>query len=106
MKITELKIYPSNHEKVAAYASLVFDGSFAVKHIRIVRTDKGLIVSMPNREKQNNYGETFYEDVAFPVNTRFRQYLNKEILQAYDNTEKLRTELQCKQNFEEASWKR
>jgi stage V sporulation protein G len=83
MKITEIKIVLVSNESVAAYASVVFDGQFVVKNIRIVRTLNGLIVCMPSK-KINAGDNSWHIDFAFPINEEFRKYLNGEIIKKYN----------------------
>lgn len=87
MRITEIKIVLVSNENVAAYASVVFDGEFVVKNIRIIRTFNGLIVCMPS--KRINAGENpRHIDLAFPITEAFRKYLNGEIMRKYNSIAK------------------
>lgn len=84
MKITEIKIdLSTNGDAVLAYASVVFDGSLVVKHIRIINTATSVIVSMPSRKRFKN-GTTVHDDLVHPINEDFRNYLNLEIFRAYE----------------------
>ena len=60
-------------------ASVNFDDCFAVTGIRIIDSQKGLFVSMPNRK----VSDTEYKDICFPVNKEFREELNNAVLNAY-----------------------
>ena len=60
-------------------ASVNFDDCFAVTGIRIINSQKGLFVSMPNRK----VSDTEYKDICFPVNKEFREELNNAVLDAY-----------------------
>lgn len=62
-----------------AIASANFDDCFAVTGIRILDSQKGLFVSMPNRK----VGENEYKDICFPVTKEFREELNNVIMDAY-----------------------
>lgn len=62
-----------------AIASANFDDCFAVTGIRILDSQKGLFVSMPNRKT----GENEYKDVCFPVTKEFREELNNAVMDAY-----------------------
>lgn len=85
MKITEIKIdLAQNGDAVLAYASVVFDGSLVVKHIRIVKTATSVVVSMPSRKRFKN-GTAVHDDLVHPINDDFRNYLNLEIFRAYQN---------------------
>ena len=48
MDVTEVRLEPLDHEKAKAVGSIVLDGQFVVKDIRVVQLDN-LIVAMPSR---------------------------------------------------------
>jgi len=60
-------------------ASVNFDDCFAMTGIRILDSQKGLFVSMPNRK----IGEKDYKDICFPVTKEYREELNDAVLAAY-----------------------
>lgn len=107
MTITEVKINcVTNHGLVVAYASIVFDGSFVVHDLRLIRSGSRLIVAMPDRTrkypcphcslkctananfcqhcgmelpKQNIY----FIDIAHPITAECRQMIDKTVIDAY-----------------------
>ena len=80
MKITEVRVFLREDEKLKAYAAVIFDGVFAVHNLRIVKAEKGLIVCMPSRKK--NDGK--FIDIAHPITNDFRDELEKAVLVAYE----------------------
>ena len=83
MEITEVRIFPYKKAKksnLKAFVSVEFDECFAVTGIKIMDGKKGLFVSMPSNEGQN---EEYY-DIAFPVTKKFREELNDAILTAFE----------------------
>ena len=52
MKITEVrvKLAESRSEKLRAYATVTFDGSFVVRDLKIISGTSGLFVAMPSRK--------------------------------------------------------
>ena len=53
-----VKITPSKEDgNLLAFASVTLGGCFAVRGIRVVNSEKGVFVAMPDR--QNNKGEHF-----------------------------------------------
>jgi stage V sporulation protein G len=85
MTITDVKItIPENRRGgLLAYASVCLDGVFAVHGIGIIAGRERRFLVMPSRRKTN--GE--YRDVAHPVVQRFREKLERAVLEAYDRAE-------------------
>lgn len=97
MKITEVRIVKGTG-KVLGYVSVVFDNCFVVTGIRII---VGNIVAMPDRLKSIKCCEMSqrtktcvkcgtalpfeFKDICHPIDNDFRLYLNKTILEAYEN---------------------
>ncbi|MCL2342713.1 MAG: SpoVG family protein, partial [Firmicutes bacterium] len=62
-----------------AFASINIDDKFAVNGIRVVRSEKGPFVAMP--QTRDAKGE--YRDVCFPVTKELRQQINDAVLTEY-----------------------
>ena len=75
--------------KVRAYASANIGRAFAIHGIRVVDSQKGLFVQMPQRGYQKD-GTTKYEDVFHPITAEARTELNSAVLSAYE--QRLRVE--------------
>lgn len=74
-----IKVYPVEQRgALAAMASVVLDGCFAVRDIRIIRGRKGLFVVMPSIEYKKGY-----RDVCFPCTKEFKQRFDRKILEAF-----------------------
>lgn len=80
MKITEVRVFPKNEEKLKAYAAVTFDGCFVVHNLRIVKGEKGLMVCMPSRKKNDGT----FKDIAHPITNDFRGEMEALVLKAYD----------------------
>lgn len=75
-----VKITPSNKEgNLLAFANVTLGGCFAVTGIRVMDSDKGVFVAMPDRK--NSKGE--YHDVCFPATSEMRQVLHTAVLGEY-----------------------
>ena len=84
MKITEIRIKKvDGNNKLKAFVSVTFDECFVVHNLKIIDGNKGLFLAMPRRKTKS--GE--YKDVAHPILTEFRNYLQEEILAKYDADE-------------------
>jgi len=79
MEITEVKIYPANEGKLKGYATIVIDGCFIVRDLKIIKGEKGLFVSMPSRRKKDGT----FKDIAHPLNAETRQSLEDQIIEEY-----------------------
>ena len=82
MDITDIRIRKVETEgKLKAYVTLTFDDCFAVHNLKIIRGQSGTFVAMPSRKTQT--GE--YKDIAHPINSEFRNQVQTQILEAYEN---------------------
>ena len=84
MEITEVRVSVRNEERLKAYVTVTFDNCFVVRHIRIVKTDKGYLVSMPSRKMQDGT----HKDIAHPINKDFRQQLESKVMAAFEEESK------------------
>ena len=80
MEITEVRVSVRNEERLKAYVTVTFDNCFVVRHIRIVQTEKGLLVSMPSRKLPDGT----HKDIAHPISQEFRKVMETKVLQAYE----------------------
>ena len=82
----DVKVYPSKEEgNLLAFASVTLGGCFAVKGIKIMDSEKGAFVAMPDRKDAK--GE--YHDICFPTTSEMRQALNTAVLGEYQKVMEL-----------------
>ncbi|WCK57198.1 SpoVG family protein (plasmid) [Aneurinibacillus sp. Ricciae_BoGa-3] len=80
MKISEVRLTKTDGEgTLKAYASVTFDGAFAVHGVRIIEGKNGVFVSMPNRQVNGEY-----KDIAHPVTKEFKQELTDAVLAEFN----------------------
>jgi stage V sporulation protein G len=80
MEITEVKVFPvRDNDKLKAYASIVFDGSFVIRDLRVISGTTGLFVAMPSRKRKDGT----FRDTAHPLNMETRNLIEKTILSSY-----------------------
>lgn len=79
MEITEVKIYLANQDKLKAYATMVVDGCFIVRDMKVIQSDKGLFVSMPSRRKKDGS----FKDIVHPLNPETRTMIEESIIAEY-----------------------
>lgn len=78
-----VKIYPQKDKgKLLAFASATIGGCFAVNGIRLMDSDKGKFISMP----QNKGSDGNYHDICCPTTKEMRQALNAAVLGEYEKT--------------------
>ena len=72
-----------------AVVSITFDNCFVVHDIKVIDGEKGLFVAMPSRR----IGEGRYRDIAHPINSETRGYIERVIFEHYEKElEKLEEE--------------
>ncbi len=84
IKATINRITDKPESTVKAYASVSFDGAFAVHGIKVCENEKGRFVSMPSTPYKDRNGETKYSDTFHPISKGAREALNQSVLNAYD----------------------
>jgi stage V sporulation protein G len=80
MKITEVKIYPTDEDLVKADVTITFDNCFMISEIKIIKSRDGLLVSMPSRQQSDGT----HWDIAFPANAETRNMIEQAILAQYE----------------------
>lgn len=80
MEITEVRLrLVKDPGKLKAAASITIDDCFVVHDLRVVETETGLFVAMPN--KRMGTGE--FRDIAHPINNETRDYIAKNVIDKY-----------------------
>lgn len=79
MRITDIKIVYRDEFRLKAYASITLDDELVIRHLKVIQGESGLFVSMPSKRM----GKNRFVDIAHPINTEFRKYLEDEILKRY-----------------------
>ena len=80
MRITDVKIRKLGEDLLKAVASITIEDCFVVHDIKIISTEKGLIVSMPN--KKGSDGK--YRDIAHPINKKARKLIEKAVIRQFE----------------------
>ncbi len=80
MEITEVRLrLVKEPGKLRAAASITIDDCFVVHDLRVVETEGGLFVAMPN--KRMGTGE--FRDIAHPINNDTRDCIAKLVIDKY-----------------------
>ena len=78
-----VKVYPAQDSKnLLATATVTLGGCFAIRGLRILDSEKGAFVSMPQRKTAQ--GE--YKDICFPTTAEMRKELHSAVLGEYQRT--------------------
>ena len=80
MEITEIRVTLRNEEKLKAFANVTFDNAFVIRGMKIISGNKGLFISMPSKKRPDGT----YQDIAHPVNSEMRRFLEQSVLKAYE----------------------
>ena len=78
----DVRVYPIDEPKgsTLAFASVAIGDLAAIRGVRVVDSEKGLFVTMP--QSQDNKG--LYHDIAFPLNGDLRKEMSDAVLYEYD----------------------
>ncbi len=81
MTITDVRVRKISEDgKMRAVASITLDHEFVVHDIKIIEGEKGLFIAMPSRKT----GDNEYRDIAHPIKSEAREYIQDMILKAYE----------------------
>ncbi|MGE3681727.1 MAG: septation regulator SpoVG [Bdellovibrionales bacterium] len=80
MKITEVKVFPVNEERLKAYVTITIDDVFVVRDLKIIKGNEGLFVAMPSKKRKDGQ----FKDVAHPLNQETRDEIEQAIFDAYE----------------------
>lgn len=67
--------------RLKAFANVTFDDCFVVRNMKVVKGTKGIFLCMPSRKLQDGT----HKDMVHPITQDFRQYLEENVLEAYQN---------------------
>lgn len=88
MNITDIRIRKLHAEgKMKAVVSVTLDDAFVIHDIKIIEGASGLFVAMPSRK----VGEEEYRDIAHPINSEARTFLQDHIFSEYQRVLNERT---------------
>lgn len=79
MQITEIKVFPVNEERLKAYVTIVLEGCFVIRDLKIISGNAGLFVAMPSKKRKDGT----YRDIAHPLNQSTRTEMEEMILKKY-----------------------
>lgn len=91
MDISDIKIRKTmNESRLRAIVSITIDNAIAIHDIKIVQGDERMFVAMPSRKEENGV----FRDIVHPISAEFRKEIETQILDYYEEYQKLQTEEQ------------
>ncbi len=82
MEITAVRVNLQDEDVLKAFVSITLDDEFVVRGLKVIQGQDGRFVAMPARKKKDGS----FQDIAHPINRSSREYLEKVVLAAYDET--------------------
>jgi stage V sporulation protein G len=79
MKITDVKVFPVNEERLKAYITITIDECFVIRYLKIIMGHDGLFVAMPSKKRKDGQ----FKDIAHPLNQETRAHIEKSVFDAY-----------------------
>jgi len=80
MKITEVKIFPVNEERLKAYVSITLDDCFVIRDLKVIQGPSGLFVAMPSKKRKDGQ----FRDIAHPLNQETRAMIEDAVFEAFE----------------------
>jgi stage V sporulation protein G len=80
MEITEVRVTLQDEDVLKAFVSITLDDEFVVRGLKVIQGAEGRFVAMPARKKRDGS----FQDIAHPINKETREYLERVVLEAYD----------------------
>lgn len=81
MEITEVRVNLQDEEVLKAFVSITLDDEFVIRGLKVIQGMDGRFVAMPARKKKDGS----FQDIAHPINRETRSYLERVVLDAYDD---------------------
>ena len=83
MEITDIRIRKMSAEgKMRAVVSVTFDNALVIHDIKVIEGQYKMFVAMPSRKT----AEGEFKDIAHPINAAMREFLQKSIIEKYEQT--------------------
>jgi len=80
MKITEVKVFPVNEDRLKAYVSITINGVFVVRDLKVIQGPSGLFVAMPSKKRKDGQ----FRDIAHPLNQETRAMIEDAVFAEYE----------------------
>jgi stage V sporulation protein G len=81
MRITDIKIFTVNEDRLKAYVTITIEDCFVVRDLKIIQGPSGLFVAMPSKKRKDGQ----FRDIAHPLNQETRELIEDSIFKAYES---------------------
>ncbi len=81
MKITEVKVFPVNEDRLKAYVTLTIDDCFVIRDLKVIEGNSGLFVAMPSKKRKDGQ----FRDIAHPLNQETRDMIEQAVFKAFED---------------------
>lgn len=81
MKITEVKVFAVNEDRLKAYVSITIDDCFVIRDLKVIQGPSGLFVAMPSKKRKDGQ----FRDIAHPLNQETRNQIEDAVFDAFEN---------------------
>ena len=78
------RMIDSEDSKIKAIADVNIGGLIAIHGVKVMDSQKGLFVSMPQSRYTGSGGKTQYNDICHPVTAEMREAINTTVMAAYE----------------------
>lgn len=73
----------NKESSVKAYATVTVCDTVSIRGVKIVSSEKGLFIAMPNRAFTDKDGKEKYQDICYPISKALRQEMTDVVLNSY-----------------------
>lgn len=80
MKITEVKVFPVNEDRLKAYVAITFEDCFVVRDLKVIQGPGGLFIAMPSKKRKDGQ----FRDIAHPLNQETRAMIEDAVFAEYE----------------------
>jgi stage V sporulation protein G len=80
MEVTDVKIRPTDEDKLRAYVTITLDHCFVITDLKIITGSNGYFLSMPSKKRKDGT----YKDIAHPINSETRKMLEDKVILEYE----------------------
>ena len=79
MKITEVKVFPVNEDRLKAYVTITLDECFVIRDLKVIQGTQGLFVAMPSKKRKDGQ----FRDIAHPLNQETRSMIEEAVFNEF-----------------------
>ncbi|MFT9055500.1 MAG: SpoVG family protein [Ethanoligenens sp.] len=78
------KVFNATDSKVKAIVSITLDDLFVIHGVKVIETERGRFLAMPNENRPDAQGENMRRNIFHPITSDARRQLEKAVFEAYE----------------------